>query len=265
MGRGFGIAAAVSHEVTREVAREAERLGYTSFWANDTPGADGLLALAAAAEVTTTISLGVGVIPLDRRPGESIVADIELLGLDHSRLLLGVGSGSDPKGLDRVRSGVEVLQRGVASPVIVAALGPNMCALAGETADGVLFNWLTPEFAQRSGAWVLDAAEESGRPRPRLMAYVRCALLPGAEARLREEAERYTSIGKYGEHFKRMGTTAYDTCVSGTIPETLQAGIARHEAVLDETVVRAITPDDSAASILELLRACAPTSRGARD
>lgn len=259
MGRGFGIAAAVNRDVTREIAAEAERLGYSSFWVNDTDGADGLAALAAAAEVTSTIGLGVGVIPLDRRPGATIAADIELLGVPRERLLLGVGSGRDPKGLDVVRAGTAVLHEKVTSPVIVAALGPNMCALAGEVAEGVLFNWLTPEFAARSGAWVLDAAEKAGRPRPRLMAYVRCALLPEADARLREEAERYTSIGHYGEHFIRMGTSAYDTCVSGPDAATLQAGIKRHEAVLDETVVRAITADDSAASILPLLRACAPS------
>jgi alkanesulfonate monooxygenase SsuD/methylene tetrahydromethanopterin reductase-like flavin-dependent oxidoreductase (luciferase family) len=133
-----------------------------------------------------------------------------------------------------------------------------MCALSGEVADGVLFNWLTPEFALRSGRWVLEAAEQAGRPRPRLMSYVRCALLPHADARLRDEAERYASIPKYAQHFQRMGTSAYDTAVSGTDREDLQSGIARHEAVLDETVVRAITADDSAESILELLRACAP-------
>lgn len=258
MGRGFGIAAAVSHDVTRQVAQEAERLGYSSFWANDTPGADGLAALAAAAEVTSAIKLGVGVIPLDRRPGESIAADVEQLGLPHGRLLLGVGSGGDPKGLDRVRAGVDVLHSRVSARVIVAALGPNMCALAGEVADGVLFNWLTPEFAERSGRWVLDAAEQAVRPRPSLMAYVRCALVPDAEARLRDESSRYSRIGKYGDHFRRMGTSAYDTCVSGPDAEALQAGIARHERVLDETVVRAITRDDSAESILTLLRACAP-------
>jgi hypothetical protein len=55
-----------------------------------------------------------------------------------------------------------------------------------------------------------------------------------------------------------MGVSARDTCVSGADAATLQAGIAAHERVLDETVVRALTADDSAASILELLRACAP-------
>ncbi|HYI14380.1 MAG TPA: LLM class flavin-dependent oxidoreductase, partial [Thermomicrobiales bacterium] len=79
MGRGFGVAAAVSHNVIQEVAREAERLGYSSFWCNDTPGNDGLAGLAAAAAVTERIKLGVGVIPLDRRPPEIIARDLEAL------------------------------------------------------------------------------------------------------------------------------------------------------------------------------------------
>jgi alkanesulfonate monooxygenase SsuD/methylene tetrahydromethanopterin reductase-like flavin-dependent oxidoreductase (luciferase family) len=260
MGRGFGVAAAVEHSVVREVAREAEALGYASFWVNDTPGADGLAALAAAAEVTERIKLGVGVIPLDRRPARAIADDVERLGLPQDRLLLGVGSGSDPKGLTLVREGVAGLRDRLTCHVAISALGPRMCVLAGKVADGVLFNWLIPSFALHSGELVVDAAEESGRPRPELMAYVRCALLPQAEARLAEESGRYASFPKYADHFERMGVSARNTCISGPDAATLQAGIAAHETVLDETVVRAITADDSAASILELLRACAPTS-----
>jgi alkanesulfonate monooxygenase SsuD/methylene tetrahydromethanopterin reductase-like flavin-dependent oxidoreductase (luciferase family) len=258
MGRGFGVAAAVSEDVIREVAAEAERLGYSSFWANDTPGHDGLVALAAAASVTRRVRLGVGVIPLDRRPSAEIAADVERLGLPQERLWLGVGSGGDPRGLTLVREGVRDLKARLTAEIDVAALGPNMCRLAGAESDGVLFNWLIPSFAERSGAWVTDAAAAAGRPHPTLMAYVRCALLPHAEARLEREAGSYASYPKYAAHFARMGVSARDTCVSGPDAATLQAGIAAHERVLDETVVRAITADDSAASILELLRACAP-------
>ncbi len=263
MGRGFGIAAAVAHDVTRQVAREAEQLGYTSFWVNDTPGGDGLAALAAAAEVTDRIRLGVGVIALDRRPPETVAADVARLGLPQERLWLGVGSGGDPKGLSRVRAGVELLHQQVSAPVIIGALGPRMSTLAGEVAEGVLFNWQTPEFASTSGQWVLDAAGAAGRPRPLLMAFVRCALLPQAEGRLTQESSRYASFPKYAAHFERMGVDARGTTISSTDPAELRAGMARHEAVLDEAVVRAITADDSAAAILELLRACAPSADGA--
>jgi alkanesulfonate monooxygenase SsuD/methylene tetrahydromethanopterin reductase-like flavin-dependent oxidoreductase (luciferase family) len=258
MGRGFGVAAAVDHAVVKQVAAEADRLGYSSFWANDTPGADGLEALAAAASATERIRLGVGVIALDRRPPDAIARDVERLDLPQDRLWLGIGSGGDPRGLDRVRDGIERLRERLSAPIVVAALGPNMCRLAGRAADGVLLNWVTPEYAARSARWVIEAAEATGRPRPALMAYVRCALLPKAEERLNQEAARYASFPKYADHFKRMGTSARDTCMSGLDAATLKAGIAPFERVLDETIVRAITAGDSAASLLELLRACAP-------
>lgn len=258
MGRGFGVAAAVPHDVIREIAAEAQALGYSSFWVNDTPGSDGLAALKAAAEVTSTIRLGIGVIPLDRRPAANIAADADELELPQDRLYLGVGSGSDQKGLDLVRDGVEALRMTSTASLIVSALGPNMSRLAGEIGDGVLFNWLVPEFARRSGRWVTESAQQFHQPRPWLMAYVRCALLPQAEARLADESGRYASFPKYAAHFERMGVSAYDTCVHGTDAATLQAGIAAHEQVLDETVVRAITADDSLESIRELLTACAP-------
>ena len=163
MGRGFGITAAVDHEVAAIVAQEAERLGYTSFWSNDTQGHDGLETLAAAAARTTTIKLGVGVIGLDRRTGESIADDVERLDLLGGRFLIGVGSGGNST-IALVRDGINALhQRGI-RPVVVGALGPNMSRLTGEIAEGVLFNWLTPEFASKAGRWVVDAANAAGRP-----------------------------------------------------------------------------------------------------
>jgi alkanesulfonate monooxygenase SsuD/methylene tetrahydromethanopterin reductase-like flavin-dependent oxidoreductase (luciferase family) len=257
MGRGFGVAAAVSHDVIREVAREAEQLGYSSFWCNDTPGADGIAGLAAAAGVTERIKLGVGVIPLDRRPADVIARDLAALNVPQERLLLGVGSGGDRR-VSKVREGIERLHELVSAPVIVGALGPRMTGLAGAVGDGVLFNWQTPETAQSSGQICRDAAESAGRPRPLVMAYVRSALLPQADERLDVEAGRYSRVPAYAAHFARMGVSARDTAVSGPDAATLQPMIAAHEVSLDETVIRAITADDTAASILELLRACAP-------
>jgi alkanesulfonate monooxygenase SsuD/methylene tetrahydromethanopterin reductase-like flavin-dependent oxidoreductase (luciferase family) len=261
MGRGFGINATVPHDVARIVAAEAERLGYTSFWTNDPGNADGLATLAAAAEVTQGVRLGIGVIPLDRRPAETIAADVARFGLPQERLLLGVGSGGDRKGLARVRDGVATLQQLLTAPILISALGPKMCRLAGEVAAGVVFNWLTPEYTAASAALVLEGAMSAGRPRPLLTAHVRCALLPQADARLAEQAARYGSIPQYAANFARMGVSPRQTVVQGADAATLQGGIAAHEAHLDETIVRAITADDSAASILELLRACAPAAR----
>lgn len=260
MGRGFGINATVPLDVARVVAAEAERLGYTSFWTNDPGAADGLATLAAAAEVTGAVKLGIGVIPLDRRPPDSIVADVERYGLPQDRLLLGVGSGGDRKGLQRVREGIAALRQGVSSAVLISALGPKMCRLAGEAADGVVFNWLTPEYTKLSGEQVLAGAAAAGKPRPLLTAHVRSALLPQAAGQVDVQSGRYGSIPQYAANFARMGVSARDTVVTGSDAATLQARLREHEPLLDETIVRAITQDDRAESILELLHACAPGS-----
>jgi alkanesulfonate monooxygenase SsuD/methylene tetrahydromethanopterin reductase-like flavin-dependent oxidoreductase (luciferase family) len=49
------------------------------------------------------------------------------------------------------------------APVYLAALGPQMLRLAGETADGVLLNWATPERIAVSRARVDEGAARAGR------------------------------------------------------------------------------------------------------
>ena len=50
-----------------------------------------------------------------------------------------------------------------AAPVYLAALGPQMLRLAGETADGVLLNWATPERIAASRARVDEGSARAGR------------------------------------------------------------------------------------------------------
>jgi alkanesulfonate monooxygenase SsuD/methylene tetrahydromethanopterin reductase-like flavin-dependent oxidoreductase (luciferase family) len=258
MGRGFGITAAVNHSVVRQLAGAAEERGYTSLWVNDIPHAEGLAALAAAADGSERIRLGVGVIPLDGRPPASIVERIRELGLPHDRLILGIGGGAAGDALARVRAGAAELERALDVEIVIGALGPKMAQLAGEVAEGVLLNWSTTDHAGETAALVRAAAEGAGRPEPELIAYVRCGLLPGARPRLEEELARYAGVASMDRHVARMGVAAADTCVLSEDPGALRAGIAAFEPVLDETVVRAITPSDSIEDLLTLLDTCAP-------
>src|SRR6266542_3170350 len=165
MGQGFALFAGTAPEVIRASAREAEGLGYTSFWVNHPGATDGLAALALAAKETRRIDLGIGVIPLHTRGPDSIVQGVQANALPLDRLLLGLGS-PNPDALKRVRAGIAELRARLSTRLIVAALGPQMCRLAGEVAGGVLFNWLTPEHARRSAESV-RAGAEALRLRPR--------------------------------------------------------------------------------------------------
>src|SRR4030095_10420744 len=204
MGYGFALFAATPAEVIRASAREAEALGYDSFWVNHPGPVDGLASLAHAAKETKRLGLGVGVIPLHTRGSESIVLGVKAQALPLDRLLLGVGS-PNPGSLARVRDGVASLRAGLQTRVIVAALGPKMCHLAGEVADGVLFNWLTPEHARRSAEQVRAGAAAATRQPPTIFSYVRLAMGAAARPTLQEEADRYGAIPAYAANFARMG------------------------------------------------------------
>lgn len=254
LGRGFGVAGTLDHEIVARVAAAAEQSGYRTFWANDTPGGEGLAALAAAARATSSIRLGVGVIPVDRTTPERIVARVRELMLPEERLVIGLGAGAVRAGaVALVRDAIQRL-RGVADiRVFVGALGPRMCALAGEEAAGVLLNWLTPAAAGEAAARTREAAGRAARPAPEIAAYVRVAL-PAGWPRLKDEAARYARLPQYAAHFQRIGSDPLGTCAHGEPPE-VQAMLAQFDAVLDETVVRAVTPVETLADYLALIAA----------
>ena len=91
--RGFGVAAGLPAEVCGPLAEACEQAGYDALFSNDHPGAKGLETLAEFAKSTDRLDLGVGVIALDRHSPEEIMADIDRLGLDPSRLWIGLGAG----------------------------------------------------------------------------------------------------------------------------------------------------------------------------
>jgi alkanesulfonate monooxygenase SsuD/methylene tetrahydromethanopterin reductase-like flavin-dependent oxidoreductase (luciferase family) len=257
MAHGFAVFAGTTAENIRAAAREAERLGYASFWVNHPGSTDGLAALAHAARETQRVELGIGVIPLHTRGPESIVAGVKTTALPLDRLLLGVGS-PNPEALKRVRAGIADLKSNLSTRLVVAALGPQMCRLAGEVADGVLFNWLTPEYARISAERVREGAAAARRHPPKLYAYLRVALGPGAAERLQAEGKRYAAVPAYAANFARMGLKPEETAIAAPAPEAVQRGLAQWRGVVDQVIIRAITAKDTVEENLALVRAAAP-------
>lgn len=257
MGRGFALFAGVPSEVIQAAAREAEALEYSSFWVNHPGSTDGLAALTPAARETRRIDLGIGVIPLHTRGPDSIVQGVRANALPLPRMLLGVGS-ANPGALGRVREAMAQLRSQLQVRLVAAALGPRMCRLAGETADAVLFNWLTPAHAQRSAEWVRAAAAAAGRQPPKLFAYVRLALGPGAREKLQAEADRYAAIPAYAAHFARMGATPMQTAIAAQSADAIPLALKTWQGAVDEVVLRAITGRETVEETLALLRATKP-------
>jgi alkanesulfonate monooxygenase SsuD/methylene tetrahydromethanopterin reductase-like flavin-dependent oxidoreductase (luciferase family) len=256
--RGLGLAAAIPAEVIDAAARSVADGGFASFWLNNPPNGGAVPALGRVAPMAGNLHLGVGVIPLSHHSAAEIAREVEGNGIPLDRFYLGIGSGTGGGGVERVSLGVDELRNLVQTNIVIAALGPRMCRLAGEVADGVLLNWLTPEWAQRSVTWIEEAAASFNRPTPRIMAYVRTALGEPATARLREEAGRYESYPAYAAHFKRMGVPAAATAVTGNTSEALQDSLAAWNGIVDEVVVRAITVADTTEDVVALIEATRP-------
>jgi alkanesulfonate monooxygenase SsuD/methylene tetrahydromethanopterin reductase-like flavin-dependent oxidoreductase (luciferase family) len=241
VSRGFGVAAGLDAEVARPLAARCAELGYDSIWSNDHPGAKGLETLAEFAAAAPQIDLGVAVIALDRQPPEQIAADIERLGIDPARLWLGVGAGFSKKPLTKMRESLPELREALPGVrLVLAAMGPKMCAFGGAEFDGVFFNWMTPGFAAGAREQVEVGAREAGHEAPPVFGYVRTAVGPDAAERLAKEESFYRDLHKgYRDHFDRLGEPEGTVGVAAADRDDAQAQLSAYEA-LDTIVVRGL-------------------------
>jgi alkanesulfonate monooxygenase SsuD/methylene tetrahydromethanopterin reductase-like flavin-dependent oxidoreductase (luciferase family) len=210
-------------------------------WSNDHPGAKGLETLAEFDAAAPELELGVAVIALDRTPASQIAADIAGLRLDPARLWLGVGAGFSEKPLTRMREALPEL-RGLLPDVrlVLAAMGPKMCELAGERFDGAFFNWMTPEFAARARRRVEAGARGAGRETPPVFGYVRTAVGADAAERLAKEESFYRDLHDgYRNHFARLREPEGTVGVAAADTAQAQPALAAYTA-LDTVVVRGL-------------------------
>jgi alkanesulfonate monooxygenase SsuD/methylene tetrahydromethanopterin reductase-like flavin-dependent oxidoreductase (luciferase family) len=241
VSRAFGVTAGLDEEIASPLADRCQELGYHSMWSNDHPGAKGLETLAAYAKSADRIDLGVAVIALDRQLPEEIAADIDRLGIDRSRLWLGLGAGFTEKPLTTMREALPGLREALPGVrLVLAAMGPKMSAFAGAEWDGVFFNWMTPVYAAGARERVEEGAKEAGREAPPIFGYVRTAVGANAEGRLAKDESFYRDLhAGYRNHFDRQGAPEGTVGVAGENESVVQAGLALYRA-LDVTVVRAL-------------------------
>jgi alkanesulfonate monooxygenase SsuD/methylene tetrahydromethanopterin reductase-like flavin-dependent oxidoreductase (luciferase family) len=258
VSRGFGVAAGLDPEVARPLATHCADLGYASMWSNDHPGAKGLETLAEFAAAAPTADLGVAVIALDRTSPAEIAADVERLGLDPKRLWLGVGAGFSERPLTRMRDSLpELRERLPGIRLVLAAMGPKMCELAGAEFDGAFFNWMTPEFAAGARQRVEAGARGAGRDAPAVLGYVRTAVGPDAAERLAKEESFYRDLHDgYRNHFARLDEPAGTVGVATPDRDAAQQRLAAYTA-LDTIVVRGLA-SATVEAMTELAAAAAP-------
>jgi alkanesulfonate monooxygenase SsuD/methylene tetrahydromethanopterin reductase-like flavin-dependent oxidoreductase (luciferase family) len=239
--RAIGVAAGLDPEVAAPLAARCEELGYSSIWANDHPQALGLETLAAFAEGTDSLELGVAVMALDRHEPAEVNASVDRLGLDRERLWLGFGAGFSGLPLTKMREAEPELREAIPGVrIVLAAMGPKMCALGGGRYDGVFFNWMTPSFARQARGHVERGAADAGREPPPVFGYVRTAVGDDAGERLAKEESFYRDLHDgYRNHFERLGEPVGTVGVAKGDRTGVQAELASYDA-LDVVVVRAL-------------------------
>ncbi len=262
--RGLGVTAGLDAGFARELAAHCEQLGYHSLWSNDEPAARGLDTIAEFAAATAKIELGVGVLPLHRYQPAQIAAEVDRLGIDPSRLWLGVGSGALSPQIDALHRAVAELRALLTegTRIVVAAMRPRLCRLGGAVADGVLLNWMLPGQATRARGWVREGAAEQGRGAPVVASYVRVAVGPGASRRLREEEGFYRTINEgHRKHFAAMKVPVGSVGIAASQRPDLLEALAPYDSALDLPIVRVLA-DPGAASLRAVVDAAAPNGIG---
>jgi alkanesulfonate monooxygenase SsuD/methylene tetrahydromethanopterin reductase-like flavin-dependent oxidoreductase (luciferase family) len=241
VSRGFGVAAGLDPEVAGPLAARCAELGYSSLWSNDHPGALGLETTKAFADAAPGLELGVAVMALDRHDPKEIDGHVERLGIDRDRLWLGVGAGFAKRPLTTMSQALHDLREQVPGVrLVLAAMGPKMCNLAGSSYDGVFFNWMTPEFASSARLNVESGAGDVPREPPPVFGYVRVAVGENARERLAKEEAFYRDLHDgYRNHFERLAEPEGTVGVAAADRDEAQLLLAQYTA-LDVTVVRGL-------------------------
>ncbi|HEX8093197.1 MAG TPA: LLM class F420-dependent oxidoreductase [Jatrophihabitans sp.] len=224
--------------VQAELVRALPDWGYTDAWSSETAGADAFTPLALAAAWEPRLYLGTAIVPVFTR-GPALIAQsaASLAALAPGRFSLGLGASSaviveqwngiafdQPyrrtrdvlRFVSRALSGEKVsadfdtftvsgfrLEQPLAMPVpiLLAALRPQMLALAGREADGAILNWLAATDVDRCRTAI-------GNPASRVVARIFvCPTEDADHARTlgRRLIATYLNVPAYAEFHQWLG------------------------------------------------------------
>lgn len=205
-------------QLSPELARDVEELGYGTIWIGGSPADPGIA--GGLLDATGRIVVATGIVNMWSTPAEEAAAAYHRLNRAHGgRFLLGAGIGH-PERDQAYRSPYETIvdyldrldAEGVpAEGRVLAALGPKVLRLAAERAAGAHPYLTTPEHT-RSAREILGAG-------PLLAPEQKVVLEPDparARAIAREALGRYLGLGNYVASFERLGFTAEDFAGGGS-------------------------------------------------
>ncbi len=260
------------------IAREAEARGYGTAWVGEASGLEAIALSTLIATHTSTLQIASGVIPVQTRtPIVYGQAAATLAHLAPGRFALGLGLSSEiivgqwhglpfAPSIQQMREAVQIIRMAAAgervnvegrfyrlknfrlavpppSPeprIYLAALGPRMCELAGEVADGVLLNWIPASAVQASRRHVEAGAKRAGRRLGdvEVAVYVRTCVTderaPAREA-LARDITGYAIVDAYARFFAECGFAEEVDAVNRAWKAGNRAGAVKaiSEGVLD--------------------------------
>ena len=231
-------------ERLRRDARWAEDAGFATIWIPQIPDEfDALTAAAVIGAETERIEIGTAVVPIQpRHPIALAQPALSVQAVCEGRLRLGLGVShhwivTEMLGLPyerllaTMRDQLEVLEPALAgpgvvdvendsytehqphditdiapTPVLIAALGPQMLRLAGERTDGTIL-WMADERSIEThvAPRIRRAAQEAGRPEPRIVAGVPVCVCEEAQVdQAIERTNRLLSEAEVSPNYQRL-------------------------------------------------------------
>ncbi|GAA1852093.1 TIGR03564 family F420-dependent LLM class oxidoreductase [Pseudonocardia ailaonensis] len=271
-----------------EEIEDAAAAGFAGVWLGELTLWDPLTVFAALGERAPGVELGTAVMAVPPRHPLALAAQVlTTQAATGGRLSLGLGMShrfvvEEGYGLPfdrpvrRVREFLDVLDPvldgreaqvrgetvvgvgGVGAPgasrppVLLAAHGPRMLALAGERADGVITLWTRPGFLAE---YVVPAVTAAGRA-PRILVGVNACVTADPDAARRDVAERLavaSGLPSYRETLDRQGATGIEDTILAGDEAVVAAEVRRFaEAGATDLVLFPSGPEADRARTLEV-------------
>lgn len=289
---GVGTDGTTSMSETLELAREADRLGFHSFWLSEGYHSRSAVVRAALiATATRKIKIGLGILsPHTKHPALLAMEAASLDEIARGRVFLGIGRvlnalrkhAFDSAGTAQIIKESAEIIKGMLSgklieyegsrfkilppgsrldlepcgeiPVYVGATGPEMLRLAGEYADGIIFNYpCTPSFVRWAMPFVEQGLSRSSRSLENfdVAAYLLVSVDEN-EKKAVDAAKRFVAQKlptRHSEMLRHAGVTEKElSAVKGNVE---RVGLSKAAAALDDEVVRKVTIAGSPSQVLE--------------
>jgi 5,10-methylenetetrahydromethanopterin reductase len=281
-GLGVGTDGSTSMRETVELARHAEALGFHSFWlAEGYHSRSAIVRATAIATATRQIKIGLGILsPHTKHPALLAMDAASLDEIARGRVILGIGRvlnalrkhAIDSRGtVSLVKESIEII-KGILSgrpfqydgnhfkitlpgsrldmerpglvPIYIGATGPAALRLAGQHADGILFNYpCTPSFVRSAMPLIEEGLARSGRTLDHfdVAAYLLLSV-DESERKALDAAKRFVAQKlptRHSDMLRHAGVSAAE--IASVRDSVEKLGLDKAAPAIDDDVVRKVT------------------------